>query len=51
MMKSDVISRRGELLPDRRLTWNAAQGCFENAPDANALLKSVYRDGWTLAGL
>ena len=51
MMESVVMGGVCEQLPDRRLTWNAAQGCFENAPDANALLKSAYRDGWTLAGL
>ena len=51
MMESVVMGGVCEQLPDRRLTWNAAKACFDNAPDANALLKSGYRAGWELPGL
>jgi len=51
MMESVVMGGVCEQLPGRRFNWNVAKGCFDDAPDANALLKSGYRDGWKLAGL
>ncbi len=51
MMETVIMGAVCEQLPDRRFTWNTAKSSFDNAPDANALLKSSYRDGWTLAGL
>ena len=51
MMESVVMGGVCEQLPDRRFTWNAAKACFDNAPDANAFLKSGYRAGWELPGL
>ncbi len=51
MMEAVVMGGVCEQLPDRRFTWNVAKSCFDDAPDANALLKSSYRDGWKLAGL
>ena len=51
MMETVVMGGVCEQLPDRRFTWNVAKACFDNAPDANALLKSNYRAGWELKGL
>lgn len=48
MMESVLMGAVCEQLPNRRFTWNVAEGRFNGADDANALLKSNYRDGWKL---
>jgi|YelNatPaOPRAMG01_1025707.scaffolds.fasta_scaffold00311_9 predicted dehydrogenase len=37
-------------LPDEELEWDAAQLKFTNSPQATALLRRTYREGWHLAG-
>lgn len=50
MMESVVMGGVAEQLPGKTYAWSAAESRFDD-PAATALLKSRYRDGWTLEGL
>jgi len=32
----------------RKVYWDAASGMFKNDPEANALIKAQYQNGWVL---
>ena len=40
-----VIAMR---VPDKKLLWDAEKMAFTNSKEATALVKPVYRKGWTL---
>jgi len=50
MMEAVVMGGVAEQLPGKTHVWNAAESRFDD-PAASSLLKSRYRDGWTLEGI
>ena len=45
---SGVVANR---FPDQRLNWDAATMRVTNVPDANALIRRSYREGFEVEGL
>jgi hypothetical protein len=37
--------------PNQTLEWDAVGLAFKNLPDANRLIRRMYREGWKVAGL
>jgi hypothetical protein len=35
-------------LPGRKLSWDSERFEFDNSPEANALIHTPYREGWSL---
>jgi predicted dehydrogenase len=46
-----IVGTMADYFPDQWLEWDRAAMQFTNMPEANKLVKPVYRDGWKVEGL